>query len=89
MEGGLRFVMMLVLVLGVATVISGAVAITLAEFRSTTTNNDAYNVIDNGTQGILTISKQYPTIGIIGVMVVIIGLLVSVFGVIGMRQIGG
>ena len=87
MEGGLRFVMMLVLILGVATIISGAVAITLAEFEDTTTDTDALNIINNGSAGINTIAEQFPTLAIIGVMVVIIGLLVSVFGVIGMQQV--
>lgn len=89
MEGGLRFIMMLILILGVSTVIAGAVAITLAEFEETTTDVDAINIINNGSDGILTVAEQFPTLGIIGVMIVIIGLLVSVFGYIGMRQIRG
>lgn len=87
MEGGLRFIMMLVLILGVATVISGAIAITLAQFKATTTDADALHIIGNGTQGIVTVAQQFPTLGIIGVMIVIIGLLVSVFGLIGMRAV--
>lgn len=89
MEGGLKFIMMLILFLGVSTVIAGAVAITLAEFEDTTTDEDALRIINNGSQGILTVAEQFPTLGIIGVMIVIIGLLVSVFGVIGMRQVRG
>ena len=87
MEGGLRFIMVLVLVLGVATVVAGAIGITLAQFATTTTDVNALNIIGNGSAGIVTIASQFPTLGIIGVMVVIIGLLVSVFGVIGMRQV--
>ena len=87
MEGNLQFVMMLVLILGVSAIVAGATAITLAEFRSTTTDVNALNIIDNGSQGIITVAKQFPTIGIIGAMVVVIGLLISVFGVIGYRQV--
>lgn len=89
MEGGLRFIMSLILILGVSTVVAGAVAITLAEFEETTTDTDALLIINNGSEGIMTVSEQFNTLGIIGVMIVIIGLLVSVFGVIGMRQISG
>lgn len=87
MEGGLRFVMMLVLILGVTTVIAGAIAITLASFAETTTDVDALLIIGNGSEAINTVAEQFPTLGIIGIMIVIIGLLVSVFGVIGMRSV--
>lgn len=89
MEGGLGFIMMLILILGVSTVIAGAVAITLAQFEDTTTDVDALLIINNGSAGIMTVSEQFGTLGIIGVMIVIIGLLVSVFGMIGLRQISG
>lgn len=76
---GLKAIPLFFLVLGVAAVIGGATAITLGQFSTTTTDVTALLVINNGSSALATVGNQLGTVGIIGVMVVIIGLLVGVF----------
>jgi len=76
---GFSMIPYIFLALGVAAVVGGAVAITLAEFEDTTTDVDALLVINNGSAAIGTVASQLGTVGIIGIMVIIIGLLASVF----------
>lgn len=76
---GLKAIPFVVLLLAVAGIVVGASQVTLAEFRATTTNNDALLAIDNATAGIGTVANQFTTVGVIAVMVIIIGLLASLF----------
>lgn len=69
----------IVLTLCVAGIIAGASAIVLTQFRDTTTNTQALSVIDNATAGITTVAEQFTTVGIIGILVIIISLLAGVF----------
>lgn len=76
---GLKLIPYVVLVICISGIIAGASAIALAEFGGTTTNLKAIGVIGNSTDGIVSIANQFPTVGIIGVMVVIISLIAGVF----------
>lgn len=75
----LKLIPYVVLVICISGIIAGASAIALAEFAGTTTNVQAGWVISNSTDGIVTIANQFPTVGIIGIMVVIISLIAGVF----------
>ncbi len=75
----LKFIPYLFLIIGVSAIIGGSVAIVLAQFAATTTDTSALAVIANGTLGVSTIAQQLPTISIIAVMVIIIGLITTVF----------
>lgn len=83
---GLKVIPYLALVLAISGIVLGATAVTLAKFRSTTTDTSAQNAIDNATEGITTIAEQLPTVAIIGVMVVIISIIAGVF--VYMRYFG-
>lgn len=75
----MKFIPYIVLILVVSGIIIGAGAITLGQFRDTTTNQNALYAIDNATEGVLTVAEQQPTVAIIGVMVIIISLIAGVF----------
>ena len=83
---GLKAIPYLALVLCIAGIVAGASAITLAKFRDTTTTDSALRAIDNATEGINTLAEQFPTVAIIGVMVVIISIIAGVF--VYMRYFG-
>lgn len=74
----IKLIPMIVLMIAVSGVIAGAAAITLAQFATTTTDVDALNAIGNGTKGVTTVAQQFPTVAIIGVMVIIISLIMGV-----------
>lgn len=76
---GLKAIPYVFLVLAVSAVIGGAAAIVLDSFGDTTTDATALSVINNGSSALATVGEQLGTLGIIGVMVVIIGLLAGVF----------
>ncbi len=75
----LKVIPFIFLMIGISAIIGGAMAIVLAQFASTTTDTDALNVISNGTEGVRTIAEQLSTVAIIGIMVIIIGMISSVF----------
>lgn len=75
----LKLIPYVVLVICISGIIAGASAIALAEFSDTTSDTNAGYVISNATDGIVTIANQFPTVGIIGIMVVIISLIAGVF----------
>lgn len=70
---------MVVLILAISGIIIGAAAITLGEFKATTTDVNALLAIGNATEGINTVAEQQPTLAIIAVMVIIISLIAGVF----------
>ena len=76
---GFKAIPYIFLVLAVAAVIGGASAIVLDSFAATTSSASALAVINNGTFAISTVAEQLSTVGIIGIMVIIIGLLAGVF----------
>jgi len=76
---GLRVIPYLVLMIGVAAIITGAVAISISKFKATTTDTTALAALGNASSGITTIAEQFPTVAIVGIMVVIIGLIAGVF----------
>ena len=76
---GFKAIPYIFLVLAVSAIVGGASAVVLAEFADTTTDTAALAVIANGTDAIGTIAGQLSTVGIIGIMVIIIGLLAGVF----------
>ena len=82
----LKMIPYIVLTLCISGVIAGASAIVLSQFRATTTDANALAVIDNATEGVQTVAEQFPTVGIISVLVIIISLLAGVF--VYMRYFG-
>ena len=74
-----KLIPFVVLSLCIAGIIAGATLIALAEFDETTDNNDASGGIRNASAGIAKITEQFPTLGIIAVMVIIISVLAGVF----------
>ena len=58
---------------------AGASIITIAQFRATTTDATALAALNNVSAGLGTIAQQFPTIGIIAVMVIIISLIAGAF----------
>jgi len=73
-----KFIPYIILMIGIGGIIAGATAIVLAQFQASTTDASAIAAIKNATSGVGTVSKQLPTMAIIGVMVIIISLIVSV-----------
>jgi len=76
----------LALVLCIAGIVAGASAVTLGKFNDTTTDVTASGAINNASQAISDLAEQFPTLAIIGVMVVIISVLAGVF--VYMRYFG-
>ena len=76
----LKYIPYLFLVICVAGIIAGASALTLGEFKDTTTDAGALAALGNATSGINTMSAQFGTIGIIAIMTIIIALLAGVMG---------
>ncbi len=76
---GFKAIPYIFLALAVSAVVGGAAAVTLAEFAETTTDATALLVINNGSAALATVGSQLGTVGIIGIMVIIIGLLAGVF----------
>ncbi len=74
-----KLIPFVVLSLCIAGIIAGAALITLAEFDATTTDTTASLGIANASAGIAKITEQFPTLGIIAVMVIIISVLAGVF----------
>lgn len=75
----LKMIPYIVLTLCIAGIIAGASALSLAEFKATTTDPDALAAIGNASEGIQKVTEQFPTVGIIAVMVIIISLIAGVF----------
>ena len=67
------------LILAIGGIVAGASLLTTAKFKATTTDTDVTAALNNVTAGMSTVSEQFPTIAIISVMVIIIGLLSGVF----------
>lgn len=65
--------------IAISGIIAGASAITLAQFNATTSDTTATLAIGNAADGVGTLAEQFPTIAIIGVMVIIISMLATVF----------
>lgn len=70
MEGAPKLVLVLVLLI----IITGAGALAVSSFKSTLTSGTAaYNATANGETGVLNLSAQYPTVGtIIGISLIIV-----------------
>ena len=76
---GLSDIPGIVITFGIATIVIGAIAITLGQFQSSTTNAAAINAITNGTAGLTAIAQQFPTLGVIVVMAIIIGVISGIW----------
>ena len=76
---GLKYIPYIVMTIAIAGIIAGAAAIVLSKFEATTTDAEALLAINNATEGVTTIAEQFPTVAIIGVMVIIISLIAGVF----------
>lgn len=75
----LKFIPYVVLSICVAGIVAGAGALSLSKFNDATSDAEASAAIGNATAGIGDIAEQFPTIAIIGVMVIIISLIAGVF----------
>ena len=75
---GMKAIPVIVLLIGISGIISGAVAITLGKFSDTTTDTDALAAISNASAANGDVAEQLTTLAIIGVMVVIITMIASV-----------
>lgn len=84
---GLKLIPYIALVLAVSGIVLGASAIVLGKFKATTTDNSAINALDNASAGVRTVAEQLPTVAIIGVMAIVIGVIAGVF--VYMRYFGG
>ena len=82
----LKMIPYIILTICISGVIAGASAVVLSKFKATTSDADAISAIQNGTEGVTTVAEQLPTVGIIGVLVIIISLLAGVF--VYMRYFG-
>lgn len=79
MEGALKFIPYLFLILAISGVVAGASVLTISKFRATTTDTNTLATLDNVSSGMNTVAEQFPTIGIIAVMVIVISLIAGVF----------
>jgi hypothetical protein len=75
----LKYIPYLFLILAVAGIVAGASVLTISKFKSTTTDAPTLATLGNVSSGMSTVSEQFPTIGIIAVMVIIISLIAGVF----------
>ena len=75
----LKYIPYIFLVLAISGIVAGASLVTLGKFTDTTTNTQALLGLGNASEGLGTIAEQFPTIGIIAVMVIIISLIAGVF----------
>jgi ABC-type transport system involved in Fe-S cluster assembly fused permease/ATPase subunit len=62
-----------------SAIFAGVGALVLAEFRTTLTTGTQTDIIDNGTEGIANIMEQFPTVGTIVGVSVIVGVVVLLF----------
>lgn len=75
----LKYIPYLFLILAISGVVAGASLITIDKFSGTTTDVDTLRALGNVTEGMGDVAEQFPTIGIIAVMVIIISLIAGVF----------
>ena len=79
---GINDIVPVVIILGVAGVVSGAGVLVLSKFQTqavTDGENLSYYIIGNGSAGINQLANFYPTIGIVIAAVIIIGLIITAF----------
>jgi len=74
----LKYIPYLFLILAVSGIVAGAALLTIAQFSATTTNTATLAALGNVSSGMSTVAQQFPTIGIISVMVIIISLIAGV-----------
>lgn len=75
----LKWIPYVFLMLGISGIIAGATVLSVGKFKDTTTDTPTLLALGNVTQGLSDVAEQFPTIGIIAVMVIIISLIASVF----------
>lgn len=75
----LKMIPYIFLMLAIAGVVAGAALITIDKFEDTTSDAEALGALGNVTEGLTDVAEQFPTIGIIAVMVIIISLIAGVF----------
>ena len=75
----LKFIPYLFLVLAISGIVAGASVLTISKFKDTTTDDATLRALGNVTEGLGDVAEQFPTIGIIAVMVIIISLISGVF----------
>jgi len=69
----------LFLILAVSGIVAGATTLAISKFKATTTDSDTINALGNVSSGMKTVSEQFPTLGVIAVMIIIIALIAGVF----------
>lgn len=62
-----------------SAIFGGVGALVLSEFRNTLSAGTQQDIIDNGTEGIANIMEQFPTVGTIVGVSVIVGVVVLLF----------
>jgi len=62
-----------------SAIFAGVGALVLNEFRATLTTGTQTDIIDNGTEGIANIIEQFPVVGTIVGVSVIVGVVVLLF----------
>jgi len=75
----LKMIPYIFLVLAISGIVAGAALITISKFSATTTDSATLRALGNVTKGMSDVAEQFPTIGIISVMVIIISLIAGVF----------
>ncbi len=75
----LKYIPYLFLVLAISGIVAGASLLTVSKFSASTTDATAKAALGNVSLGMSDVASQFPTIGIIAVMVVIISLISGVF----------
>lgn len=75
----LKMIPFIFLMLAIAGIVAGAALITVSKFKETTTDAATLAALGNVTKGMTDVAAQFPTIGIIAVMVIIISLIAGVF----------
>lgn len=69
----------LFLVLAISGIVAGAATLVVSKFKATTTDAATLGAMNNVSLGLSTAAEQFPTVAIIAIMSIVIGVLATTF----------